>query len=545
MCPETPRTQSDGLQTPDAEASRPPRRAAWRYLLFLLVVVLVAGYVNFRTSKIPGDDAYYHMRHASVYASLGPFFNDFPWVVYSVVGKFAADTWYGFHLLLVPFAYVADPLMQIKLASVFLLTVLLLLIWWALRRLGVARPCLWPFVVLFVAPDALYRLLLMRPHMLSTGLLLLLLSLLTCGGALTVGLTCLALTFFHLNLFWLIPVIVGVWAAAARLAGGNLQPAKVGAALAGGVVGWLLRPNPIGAAKILYVQLFTLTQVKLAGMPLAFGRELEPLAPIRLALNFTFLLLLWAGAVCVYVACLHVRRDKLDRRLLTFMWSSLAMSLLFFVMTNLISRRTADLWNAFAIAFVAGVYTCAFAGQPKGDSLWPRPRTRKAFAVAGVALLVLMACFTLLLNSRVMDQEPPAFRLGLAGAWLRDNAREGAIVFNVHWDDFPQLFYLAPYSRYIGGMDPIFQYAFSHDLYWKAHHLAGGKDAASTCGAPQCSTQQLEDTYTVLRRDFHASYIVFDKTLDAGLYDYVSTDKRFAIRIEVPRLVLAELVGPD
>ena len=51
------------------------------------------------------------------------------------------------------------------------------------------------------------------------------------------------------------------------------------AVVAGTLAGFLLRPNPLGALRLVWIQLGLYVEVKRRGLPLPFGLELQPLSP--------------------------------------------------------------------------------------------------------------------------------------------------------------------------------------------------------------------------------------------------------------------------
>ena len=76
-------------------------------------------------------------------------------------------------------------------------------------------------------------------------------------------------------------------------------------------------------------------------------------------------------------------------------------------------------------------------------------------------------------------------------------------------------------------MDPIFAYAYDPGLYWKNHYLASQWSTDFTCGARSCTKAEMVETHRVLEQDFHASYVVIEKTRNAKLHRYLSRDPRF------------------
>ena len=91
-------------------------RTRQRLALFLLAALAVSVHLHLSSNKFPDPDVFYHFRHAAIYAGGGLFSGEFPWIPYSVIGKFSSDIWYGFHVLLIPFAWAGDPLLAMRLA---------------------------------------------------------------------------------------------------------------------------------------------------------------------------------------------------------------------------------------------------------------------------------------------------------------------------------------------------------------------------------------------------------------------------------------------
>jgi hypothetical protein len=101
----------------------------------------------------------------------------------------------------------------------------------------------------------------------------------------------LASTFLHLNFFFVSFLVVGVFTLI-KIFTEKLLPWRECIALLGGVLaGWILRPNPMGAARILYTQLFQLTIEKIGGSPLDLAAEMSPLK-LKANSNYMFFIVL-------------------------------------------------------------------------------------------------------------------------------------------------------------------------------------------------------------------------------------------------------------
>ena len=110
----------------------------------------------------------------------------------------------------------------------------------------------------------------------------------------------------------------------------------------------------------------------------------------------------------------------------------------------------------------------------------------------------------------------------------------GDIVFNIHWDNFPFLFFWNQKNYYINGMDPIFEYTFDKNLYWEHYYLdidglAIKNNVGYTCPSirSECSDNSMVEIYNALKNDFKAKYIFIEPSRNPKLNQYLEFDKRF------------------
>ncbi len=519
-------------------------------LLFLAVALSLAAYLHLSLPNIPDRDALYHCRHAALYREHGPFFKDFPWAAYSVISTLKSDIWYGFHLLLLPFTLCADPVRGVKLAGVADLFALLLLFFLAMRCARLRLSFLWPFLLIALVPYLLYRLLMTRPHVLSMGLAALLLSCIISGSIWGVALVSFLITFSHLGFFWVIPLLLGVIGFVVRLTEERWLWRETLAALAGGTVGWLLRPNPLGAAKLVYIQIVQLALEKQKGIPLLFGGDLvsgmKAFATNQSGLfqHFGLALLLSLGAIIALFAAVG-HQAKLTPNQRTFLWSTLALSAITFAMTMQFSLRAVDLWAVFATAFLASVFTFIVrpgAAARTGYSTPAQLRLVTAIGALLIGLIFYRAYDEHATHMKRLGYSP--YRFKAAAEYIQQHSAPGDIVFHAHWDLFPDLFFWNTHNYYIGGMDPIFQYAYSPSLYWKAHHLWTGQYSRFTCPTEFCTPAQGEDTYTALTRNFKARFLVLEPRRHAALYAFASNDARFHKALDDGEVAVFKLTPP-
>jgi hypothetical protein len=581
--------------------------------LFLVAAAALSCWAQFlEPRRLIARDSLYHLGHAGVYATHGLTYHEFPWTTFSVIRAYAADIWYGFHVLLIPFTRLHYPpeqqVSQVKWAGVFLTAALLMVFYLTMRRSRVLYPWVWPF--LLVVPS-MYRFAQVRPQLLSTAVVGVLFAALVSGGVWAVFWISAALSWLHLALFWLgllttIAVVAVKWRTEKVL-----EWQKLVATVAGLAVGWLLRPNPIGAARIVYAQIFQLLLHQGQKIPLSsFGVELSPLPLSALLENQGIYVGVWCTLCALVLVGALVRRTRVPVRWWTWLWSSLALSALFFGMTVRLYLRAIDSWMLFATLLMAGAVTCLWTMQGGlRDALARRPARAGVAARAGLFILAAGLCAGMAWQQLWgfgggfvgwMTTQLDPYRFRSVGEWMTKNTPAGSIVFHANWSIFPELFFWDRHNRYIGGMDPIFEYAYDERLYWSAAHLdenpfAGGNTwgvgAPDTVGpikgyypvtlpgsgadafavGDPVQAQQV-DTYTALRRDFHASYLFVTKDLEAArlsgrpdpdllrrnreillsqqrlylpmLYVYAWQDPRFVCRYEDSDAIVFEITKP-
>jgi hypothetical protein len=447
-----------------------------------------------------------------------------------------SDLWYGLHVLAIPFAGGADVAPNIRIAALVLATLgTALVAGVAVAHRWVAAP-VWPVLFLLAVPNVLFRYLSVRPEALSIPLALLLLSAWVRGRTWIVAVAALATTWVHLSMFWL---TIGV--AVAGTVGGALfrgrrstrQETRLGLALLGGMAaGALLRPNPVGGLELAWVQIAELLFEKTGGAPLTFATELSPIGAGELLLMAWPALLAWVAAVGWGTTRLRhgaplepgpgssaaaVPPGEGDAARALFVASSL-LAIGFLVLTLLVARRSLVYWTAFAVPGIA------FAATELARIPNRRRVVERALALAAIPLFA-WGLQRNALNARFIAVAPD--RLAAEAAWLEEASEPGDLVFNTHWDAFGPLFSRNRTNHYLGGMDPIFQFAADPRRYWLFHHLSIGVATAVTCPAADCTPADVVDVWDAIRGEYGARWVLAERARDGRLIEYLDTDGRF------------------
>jgi hypothetical protein len=497
----------------------------------VLGAVLLAAHLSL-APRIAAVDSFYHIGHAAEYLSRGLFDTSFPWATQSVIRDLGADLWWGFHVVLVPFTLFDDPAMGIRVAAPILTLLLAAAFLYVLRRHAVPYSAWWTALFLLAVPNVLYRYLMVRPHVLSLGLALVLASVLVRGRWWQVFLVTAAMVWLHLSLFWMAPGVVGAYVLARLLARHPRGPTgavpPVGAILAvtgGTALGWLARPAPLASARLAYVQIVQLFTEKAGERPLTFAVELDPLSLPELGRTSWFFLAVWIGAILV--AALGARRPRgstlptEDTPRTTLLVLAILVSLAFGALTVFSARRA-------LVEFVAfGCLSVPLAWAALGQ----RSRHRTALALSMLLVAhVPWAARRHMLNVDLVAR--PAHAMSDAANWLALNSEPGDVVFHARWDSFGPLFARNRMNYYLGGMDPIFQYAHDPGRYWEHFFLSADLVTEYTCDAFPCYEGKATGTHEAIRDHFGAAWALVEPARNPKLAQFLMEDPGFELRLQ-------------
>jgi len=502
-----------------------------KYSLLLIIALLVtlSALFHFLTTNISDGDSFYHIRHAWLYRTSGIFDSHFPWLTASMIGTLKADLWYGFHLLLTPFTFFPDLILGIKFAGVLLTAATLFIFFWALKKLNVVYPVLWTLLLFFSTPDLNFRLTMVRPHILTLALSVLILYFLVRRRLLAVFLASAALAFFHLALVWLPILLWGAVTLGDLIVRRKLELKNLAAVLLGSFLGLILRPNFLSAAKLGFIQVVQLMTEKLQKLPLPVGSELKPANDWTMVVfQFMPIIVLVAPAIIALILLILKRRfkDIPESGRLTII-ASLVLAIGFGAMTFFIARRSMDLWVSFSLVFIALMFTY-FITILKNLFI----NRRWLFYLAPTIMLFIIPFNTLHFSSIYRRQGFPPNKFKETAMWLLENSEPGAIVFNIQWDNFPLLFFWNQKNYYINGMDPIFEFAYDQNLYWRHYFIDEDKiyiqdGKGYTCGEIRCTAEKVADIYESLKSDFKADYVFLELRRNPKVYDYLIGNPNF------------------
>lgn len=420
------------------EPSAPPR-TGWRVLAAWAPAWLALAALAQMLTRVPFDaDTSYHLAVAQLMARHGPFLKSFPWTPFSWLADHYADKELLFHLLLLPVANLPPPIASMIAGTVFGALALAAL-HAVLRAERVPRAEIWVLALLTVSGLFLYRFILVRPHLLSIALAILVGWAAARRRHVVLGVACFLYPLAYVG--WSAALVLVVLAEIATLLGGNRPRfASFGAAVLGLSAGLLVHPNFPDNLRFAWTQIYDVLFVTAWQARTGFDLGSEFQAP-GLGGVLRFVLLPGALAVAALLQGFRARReDPLPLALGSMACAYLVMTLR--------TERFMEYLAPFAVAAAA----VAFAKR------WPPLGT----AVAGVGAATLLAVGSgplTLVMERIASMAPET------ASRLRAEVPEGAQVFTCGWGETGELMLALPERRFLVALDPVFFHKKDADLY--------------------------------------------------------------------------------
>jgi hypothetical protein len=397
--------------------------------VWLGVYVTLAGLLQLAMPTFFDADTGYHLAVARLTRTHGVL-HSFPWTSFSWLEHHYVDKELLFHWLLVPLSGL-DPTWAARIAGTALGAGLLGVMHALLRRERVDRAGLWVLLTLASSSAFIWRFALVRPHMLSIPLALLVLWAATRRSWGVLGTACLLFPLCYTA--WHLPVALVLLAELARMAAGERPDWRpLGLSLAGVGIGVSVHPNFPENLAFFWIQNFgVLVSTAWAGLAgFELGGEFRPLSPAGL-LRYALVPGLLTGIASV--AGWRTRRS--DPLGLVFATASLG-----FVLLTLRTQRF--------IEYLAPLAVLAAAFSLRGAT----PRWLPAGAL--VAALVWMGSvamhpFERMLGRRELFPEPVAASLAQA-------IPPGTQLFTCDWEFTGEMMLALPERRFLVALDPVF-----------------------------------------------------------------------------------------
>lgn len=482
------------------------------YLLYLILFTIafsVFSYIQ-QAPTFPDPDSFYHTKIAMLISEEGVV-EEFPWLQFTVLNQYFTDHHFLYHLILVPFVLLFQPLLGVKLATVIFASLLIVVIFWFLKKMEIKGAFFYSLFLITVNPF-IFRINLAKAQALAIIFLFLVLyfifqrryfALFVCGflyvwlyggWPLIIVLTliyCLMSYRVFLDKGFFKKIELKIKKVKQKITYQNLK--LLFSVLGGVVFGIILSPYFPKNLYFYWQQIFQIALVnyqKIIGVggewyPYKFFDLLSAAAPFFILLLLAFIL---------FSFCLKEQStDSIFLLILTF---------IFFVMT-LKSRRNVEYLIPIGVVFSAFSIN-DFLKSLNLDFNLAVKRLKNFFGQSFFSLVMFTLVISLILPFiffRDIKSVKLSYNGGLpfskfeaASLWLSQNSLPGQIIFHSDWDEFPNLFYHNSQNYYIIGLDPTFMYKYNKDLYWDFVNVTTGKEK--------------ENLYEIIVNKFGASYVL-------------------------------------
>ena len=453
---------------------------------------------------VPDFDGHYHLRVAYWIAHHG-LWSDIPWLPFTVLGDRGPDHHWLWHLMLVPFTWIASPEQALLWAGAFNGAITVAVIALVMRMLGVPAAPLFALLAVTASISMPYRLAMLRTQNIAVVFLMLSVWAMARGRHKTLA----ALAFLFLESYHAAAIMAPlgfVGSIARSLEARRIVLTPLIAVAAGLTLALLLSPWFPKNVEYLMFHLFFKTANPVLGEHVSalIGTEWYPPGWKRLWLDS------WPA---------HV--------MLAFALGALAWRRALAPVDTLIAAGGTVLFLALyygAIRFAE--YYVPFAALSAGlaarDLLASRGY-RRWHAVVLLAWTALAGS----LGVSALNKAPlmPPDHLARIGARLNELGKPGDMVFNSNWADFMALVWWADAFRYVNGLD--------------GHYLAYGDEARFTLwlGA---GLGLVEDPASAIQRVFGARFVVV-APMHAKLAAQLERSPHAVLRLATPHGWLFEL----
>lgn len=489
-------------------------RQYFLYLLLLLMAVSLFSYLQ-SDPTFADPDSFYHAKMAVMLAEQGAI-TEFPWLSATTLKYNFVDHHFLYHLVLIPFVKIFPPLAGLKIATIIFASLTILVIFWFLRQMKV-KGAFWYALFLLTVNPFIFRLNLAKAQPLVLITLFLFIYLLFNRRYLSLFLVSslyvwlyagwplailLVIIYSLINYFW--PAKKRSWLIFKRgkikaLHQNFLLLISVGLGL---MAGLFFSPYFAKNLQFYWQQSFKIAVVNYQYI-IGVGGEWYPynFLELLLAAGPFFLLFLLAAAVFVITS----KNQSMNT------WFFLAISFLFFALT-LKSRRYVEYFIPLAVCFSA-LSLNVFLPTLKAKLRKIMSQRLILFGPLVILLVLSPVFYRDLKLIKDFYQDGYSFdKFARPSNWLKQNSKEGDIVFHSDWDEFPILFYHNDKNYYLSGLDPTFMYEYNQSLYRSWVNITTG--------------QSDRDLHSIIKDVFGAKYVFvdinqnadFDRNLTNNIY---------------------------
>ncbi len=437
------------------------------YLLAFLSLFVLFLILQFQSPWLIGFDGYFHIKFS--YLLRDHFFIDkLPWLAYTIYSEYFRDHHLLFHYLLIPFTF-GDLMTWGKIGAAFFMAFAGFALYLIFKRLNVPYPFFWAVIGFLSSSALLFRLEMLRIQSLSLAFLLIIFLLNAEKRYKLLFLFSMLFVYLY-DAFPLVLIISGAFFVAEFLTDRKLEFKYFIYSGAGILAGLIINPYFPHNITSFFFNIYRTFFLKVEGIRL--GSEWYPYTSWGLIENMILALIMFGLLILFLPFAKNIKREEI---------AALILALIFLVFT-MKSRRFVE----YSPAFIA-LATVLIAIR----------RIDNKKLIAGLLIASIpFGIFNFYKASQEIKRAPDPERYKGAALWLKEHSKEGEIVFNADWDDFPFLFFYNHKNYYILGLDPMYMYKYDPKLYRLYQRITKGK---------------IKRPAKIIKEQFKASYIFTDR----------------------------------
>lgn len=530
----------------------------------VLVFIFFFGINLFIYFSVPGisstDDQWFYFKMAERLGSGG-------WsTIINFKGAYFTDLvqsgfTYGmglYHYFLVPFTFFSDKIFGLKLSGAFLASLVPAIIYWVFLKLNFKKSFLWILTFCYAISSFNFtaRLFFNRNFILIDGLIILEMYLIFKRKYWAMFVASILHTWWHPATFWL-PILLIVCFEAASLLNKKKIDLKIAIfTILGSLAGFLLFPknshtflSPLDPV-IFIKKIFSFIYGLGSGPQLVAGVE-NYKGDVFLLLAQNNVILIFLVFLIVFSVIFYVSRknngvdfDKDESRVILREFIFLV-TIIIFLGFNF-SRRFEDLLIPLVLFGSITVF-----GAVKDNNLFQvnKEDFKNVFMVVLFICLLIFTGDKILTIRKQFSDNNKFLKYERVGNWLKNNTKEGEIIFNTDFSQFPLLFFYDDRNNYIVGIEPKNLYEYSAEYYWLWHNISRNGfvctdgDCSEKTNAVMSSESDKErgDTMrknskeiaNIIKNKFKSQYVFFDKStflrdemeMSADIYQLVYENK--------------------
>lgn len=440
-----------------------PTPVFYFFVLFITAFLYLGALQVFPTMLDP--DGFFHAKMALLTADQG-FVSSFTYLPETILAEYWTDQHWAYHVFLIPFVTLFNPLWGVKIAAT-VLGITYILIFFAVLRLILKndRAAFWWTMILFLSGPFVFRLILVKAQPIAFMLIILGIFFFKNKRLGWLFLTQLLYVLTH-GSFFLLPVLI-FWSIVYTIFFDKKYFSSNYKSILNSVlvvvlaisIGIVIQPTFPENIIFYWHQIFSIGFTQIPDY-VVVGKEWQTATAASLIRNLH--ILFFVGLITV--PFLYRYRRQLSNE--AYWWAWLLIPLTFL---SLGSIRHIE----FLIPFVVVFYAVTWKSIPRisfYNFYTKQRRSSKIFGGAMLLMLALWAIYPVVSIFKLQKLSTPLSAFKQEGEII--NSADGStMVLNTRWDAFPMLFYYTEDVRFLTGLDSVFLFLEDPEKYQSLLHV--------------------------------------------------------------------------